>query len=171
MRGVPFTRGSEYILSAMPLNQLQSWKINRTNTMRTATRSVFLLILSATALGITSCGESGPMKVEEITIAPDKEGSPGDATERLKPNDNPFHAVIQLNQSGGGVVVKMELTAVETAEGNDVSVVTESKELGGINNQADFTISLPRPWPTGKYRVDAYLNDSLAQSKEFQVAE
>lgn len=139
--------------------------------MSTVQSLVFLLILSATALGISSCGESGPMKVEEITITPDESGSPGDATERLKPNDNPFHAVIQLNQSGGGVVVKMELTAVETTEGNGISVVTESKELGGINNQADFTISLPRSWPTGKYRVDAFLNDSLSLSKEFQIAE
>jgi hypothetical protein len=63
----------------------------------------------------------------------------------------------------------MELIAVETEAGSNQSVLTEDYDLGGINNQVDFTVTLPRPWPVGSYRVDAYVDDSLTISRTIMI--
>ncbi|MCB0712991.1 MAG: hypothetical protein KDD67_11735 [Ignavibacteriae bacterium] len=119
----------------------------------------------------TACGESGPLKVDGISIALDENGKKGDTVGVLKPNDNPFHAIIHLNQLGSGATVRMDLVAIGVDQGKDLTVLSERRDLGGINNQLDLTISLPRPWPIATYRIDAYLNDSLSLSREFKVQE
>ena len=127
-------------------------------------------LLTCSALYI-SCGDNGPTRVESITLALDDSGEKGDEVEGLKPNDNPFHAIIHLNNMGSGETVRMDFIAIGADSGKDLTVLTQGYEVGGINNQVDFTISLPRPWPVGPYRIDAYLHDTVSMTKQFNVTE
>ncbi len=139
-----------------------------------------LLILLLTCGGILgSCSEQKgeeekppePIKVKEIALAVEENDTTGREVESLKPTDNPFHAIIRLNKSGSGDTVRMEFVAIGADSGRDYTILTKEYTVGGINNQVDFNLSLPRPWPLGPYRIDAYLNDSLSMSREFEVRE
>jgi hypothetical protein len=99
----------------------------------------------------------------------DDGGSTGAEIEAPAPQDNPFHAVVHLNEAGGGQKVKVDLIAVDAGGEKNMSIVSQDYEVGGINNNVDVTFSLPRDWPTGQYRVDAYVNGQLSKSKEFTV--
>lgn len=133
---------------------------------------LFLLILIPVCGGLlVSCGESGPTKVDGISIALDESGKTGDTVASLKPQDNPFHTIIHLNKSGPEEMVRMDFVAIGADNGNDLTVLTETYDVNGLNNQVDFTISMPRPWPVGSYRIEAYLDDSLSMAREFQVME
>lgn len=119
--------------------------------------SFFLL----TFLLAQGCGSNEP----SITL----QTAGGDEVSALTPNDQEFHVIVNIGSPAGESNVRMELIAVETEAGNNQSVLTEDYDVGGINNQVDFTVTLPRPWPVGSYRVDAYVDDSLTTSRTFMI--
>jgi hypothetical protein len=109
--------------------------------------------------------------VESITLMNDNEGDAGKVVDGFKTTDQAFHADVKLSEMGSGSKVKGELVAVKTSEGDNIPVVSEEKEVGGLNNSVDFTFSLPKPWPAGSYRVDVYLDGVKASSKDFEITE
>lgn len=82
-----------------------------------------------------------------------------------------FYAVAELNDAPQGTVVKAVWTAVdvddtEPGEFQEHTIdVTEENSSGTIY----FQLSNDDGWPAGLYRVDVYLNDTLAESIEFNV--
>lgn len=124
------------------------------------------------ATGTTGGGtttESGDASVESITLAKDNGGQKGDEVESLAASDQTFHAVVHMDEVGSGAKVKVDLIAVETSEGKNVPVLSKDYDLGGIENEVTVTYTLPRPWPAGKYRIDAYVNGKLSKSKDFEI--
>lgn len=109
--------------------------------------------------------------VESITLMKDNEGDAGAVVDGFKTTDQAFHADVKLSEMGSGATVKGELIAVKTSEGENVTVVSEEKEVGGLNNSVDFTFSLPQPWPAGSYRVDVYLDGTKVAAKDFEITE
>ena len=62
----------------------------------------------------------------------------------------------------------MVWTAVDTSAGQNVEVA--QKEFTGMAvNSIKAQVELPSDWPTGKYRLDIYLNDALGKSVDFTV--
>ena len=123
-----------------------------------------LLLLSACG------GSSGPVKISSITFARDDgSGNAGDTVTDFKPSDHVLHATVTLDHIETGLKVKLTWVAVEAGGETNTEIASyEFSALAGnvINGQA----SLPNDWPTGKYRLDVYLNDKLTQSANFNVA-
>ena len=115
--------------------------------------------------------DDAAVTVMSITLMKDEEGEAGEVVDGFKTTDQAFHADVKLSEMGSGVMVRGELVAVRTSEGDDIAVVGTEKEVGGVNNSVDFTFSLPRPWPSGEYRVDVYLDGLLSASTSFMIKE
>ncbi len=121
------------------------------------------LALLPVLLFLSSCGESGPLAIDKIQLM----NMEDDPVETIAPEDQEFKCVIKLNQTGSEAMIGMEMLYVEGEA--EQSVITQEFKMEGLNNQVEFTISLPRPWPVGSYRIDAYNNDSLASMFDFVV--
>ncbi|HEX5414178.1 MAG TPA: hypothetical protein VFZ25_00830, partial [Chloroflexota bacterium] len=127
--------------------------------------------LMVLAVGIVACGSSsGPLAVDSVSLMRDDgSGKPGDTVTDFKPTDHKIFAEAKLNQAATGVPAKATWVAVDTSAGKNITIA--SVDLGTLEgaNTLDTNISMPRDLPTGSYRVDFYLNGSVAKSATFQV--
>jgi hypothetical protein len=87
-----------------------------------------------------------------------------DRTETFRPNDTIYASV-----TTEGTAERVTLRARWTFEGGQV--VDESSRTISPRGQerTEFSISKPDGWPAGKYRLEVFVNDQSAQSKDFQV--
>jgi hypothetical protein len=79
------------------------------------------------------------------------------------------HAVIRLDQVLVNPNVHVSSTAVEIDAGSNI-FIGDVPLNGIVANMIDAHITLPSDFPTGKYRVDFYLDDQILQSGDFQIA-
>jgi ABC-type glycerol-3-phosphate transport system substrate-binding protein len=127
-------------------------------------RPLFLVLTAAVLLAACS-GAAGPLAVQKVTFST-TEG--GEAVTSFKPTDRIFYANVELNRIETGLKVKTVWTAVETSQGANVEVA--QKEFSSlVANLIKAQVELPNDWPTGKYKLDIYLNGTLAKSAEFSV--
>ena len=62
----------------------------------------------------------------------------------------------------------MVWTAVDTDAGQDIEVA--SKEFTSLAaNIINAQVALPQDWPAGSYKLDIYLNGTLANTTEFAI--
>jgi hypothetical protein len=131
---------------------------------------LFIGLLCLLLLGACS-GSSEPLKIDSVTLARDDgSGNPGETVTSFKPTDHIFYATVNLNHLETGLKVKLSWIAVDAAGQAPNTTVAEKEFTGLVGNVIDGNVSLPNDWPTGKYRLDIYLNDKLAQSVDFNVA-
>jgi len=132
-----------------------------------------LLVLGLVCLMVLgACGAAStePLKIDSVTLARDDgSGNAGETVTEFKPTDHDFHATVKLNRIEGGLKVKLTWVVVD-AGGNTNRVLDSSEFTALAANVVNGKVSLPNDWPTGKYRLDIYLNDKLAQSVDFDVA-
>ena len=132
-----------------------------------------LLVLGLVCLMVLgACGAAStePLKIDSVTLARDDgSGNAGETVTEFKPTDHDFHATIKLNRIEGGLKVKLTWIVVD-AGGSTNRVLDNSEFTALAGNVVNGKASLPNDWPTGKYRLDVYLNDKLAQSVDFNVA-
>lgn len=108
--------------------------------------------------------------VRSVELARDyQNGKAVDVTTSFSPTDNPLHCVVTLNNAPDDTRVKVAWTAVEAGDGEYRDQMIDETELETGSGVLDFTLSNNGEWPTGKYKVDVYLNDELNQSAEFLV--
>ncbi|CAN5538431.1 hypothetical protein BH23ACI1_BH23ACI1_23170 [soil metagenome] len=87
-----------------------------------------------------------------------------DRTETFKPNDT-IYASVRTD----GTAERVTLRARWTFEGGQV-VDESSRTISPRGEErTEFSISKPDGWPAGKYRLEVFVNDQSAQSKDFQV--
>jgi hypothetical protein len=130
------------------------------------------LILAAMVAAVSCAafgGDKRPTTVTGITIMKDDgEGSPGAAVESIQSADRLFHVVIRLDV---GVEKKIftELIAIKTADDKNISVLTKTFTLHGVENTITLDYSLPNDWPPGKYTVHVSTGGRLLKTKVFMV--
>jgi hypothetical protein len=88
-----------------------------------------------------------------------------DNTESFKPNDT-IYASIATAGSAATATLKARWTY------QDGQVVNESTQAIAPAGDArtEFHISKPDGWPTGKYKLEVFLNGSSAATRDFEVA-
>ena len=88
-----------------------------------------------------------------------------DNTDSFKPNDA-IYASIVTEGSAATATLKARWTY------QDGQVVDESTQTIAPtgNARTEFHISKPDGWPTGKYKLEAFLNGSSSATKDFEVA-
>jgi hypothetical protein len=87
-----------------------------------------------------------------------------DNTGSFKPNDTIYASILT-----GGTAATATLKARWTYQ--DGQVVNESTQTIAPTGDArtEFHISKPDGWPTGKYKLEVFLNGSSAATKDFEV--
>ncbi len=82
--------------------------------------------------------------------------------------------MVELANAPSGTKVKAVWTAVDTTDAIGATYKDQKideKELSATDTgiTADFTLTNNVDWPTGKYKVDLYLDGNLDRTLEFQV--
>ena len=116
-----------------------------------------------------AAASSGPVAVQNVRLARDNgSGEAGETVTGFSPSDHVFHAVVELNRIETGLKVKLAWVAVDA--GGEQGFEIDSTEFTSLAaNVVNGRIELPNDWPVGSYRLDIYLNDTLAKSVEFTV--
>ncbi len=134
---------------------------------------IFLtLVVLAFCIGVFAQTDPQTVKVEEFFLAKDDgSGNAGDTVESFTTTDIPIHCVVMLD-SMQRTKVKLVFVAVNVKGVKpEKQVFVTNFTTNGEQNQVNFT---GRPgnstWNAGEYRIDIYLNDSLATSKTFEIA-
>ncbi len=80
--------------------------------------------------------------------------------------DQTFYLIAQLANAPSDTKAKAVWYAVDAA---GASTQLDSAEITGADQTLTFKLSNTNPWPTGKYKVELYLNDKLDRTLEFTV--
>jgi hypothetical protein len=112
---------------------------------------------------------SGKMSFENLRMAYDEDGE--QVTSTFSATDV-FYAVGDLRNAPQGTVVRAKWVAVDVADtepGLEFQEQTVDITEESFSGTIYFQLSNADGWPAGLYRVDIYLDDTLAQSTEFNV--
>jgi hypothetical protein len=135
------------------------------------------LLLFACKASVTIGGTSGTTvkkpRIDRVVLATDyKDGQAVGQTTVFSPTfapDSSFHAVIDVGGPDSATKVKVSWIAVD-ADGQQNQLIDENEvTVTADKPQLDAHLKLPRPWPTGSYKVDVYLNGALDRTVTFSV--
>ena len=117
-------------------------------------------------LTILACGFSvSTANIKDAKMARDYDGN--QSTTVFAP-DETFYCIVELANAPDDTTVKAAWTAVE-AEGVEPNLFIDEAELTTGSGTLHFELSNDNLWPTGKYKVDLYLNGKLERTIEFEV--
>jgi hypothetical protein len=127
-----------------------------------------LLLGSATwlaAAAFAGCeARCSTANIHKAFMAKDAAGT--QPTTAYAPGDE-FWCVVHLANAPDSTEFRAALVAVETTGGNAKDIVDFKLTTGSAVIPVHLT--LPNPWPTGKYKVELYLDGKLVRTVDFQV--
>ncbi len=113
--------------------------------------------------------------ISQAVLAKDVQGDnfePVDPTSTFAVDQPVIHLVVTVNNAPSDTKVKSVWTAVDVGNAAPANTKIDEAEVTlDSAGTAHFTLSLPASgaWPTGKYKVDVYLNDKLDRTLEYTV--
>ena len=125
-----------------------------------------LLALMALILSTLACEFSASTaNISDAWMSADEDGA-----ERVTAfaQDAVFYAQVDLQNAPDDTTLKAVWIAVEVQDTEPNFMINET-ELATGDGLVHFTLSNDNLWPTGKYKVDLYINGELASTLEFQV--
>jgi hypothetical protein len=122
---------------------------------------IALLVLSALACSFN-------LSTANITQAILAKDSAGNQPATTFAQDEAFYCIVELANAPDDTLIKAVWTAVE-ADGVEPDYIVGENELTSGDGTLYFDLTNDKLWPTGKYKLDLYLNDKLARTLEFQV--
>jgi hypothetical protein len=135
---------------------------------------VALCLVAFVALGACRGGgdrvgdttRTGGVRVTDVTLgrAVGGDRSVTDRTETFNPNDT-IYASIATDGTADSVTLRVRWTF------EDGQLVDESSRTISPRGRehTEFHISKPDGWPTGRYRLEVFVNEQAAETKEFRV--
>ena len=117
--------------------------------------------------GATTTGTGVGVRVSQIDMGRslNADKTINDSTDSFKPNDA-IYASIATEGSAATATLKARWTY---QDGQVVNESTQTITPTG-NARTEFHISKPDGWPTGKYKLEAFVNGSSSATKDFEVA-
>lgn len=114
---------------------------------------------------------TGPMQVTDATMAKGFANNEAvNPTSTFSPTDNPFYCVVKVENTTAGATLKGVWTAIDAGGAKNQQIASKTLNLdAGKNYTAHFDLSLTNNLPTGTYKFDVYLNDTLARTLNFTV--
>jgi len=79
-----------------------------------------------------------------------------------------FYAQVDLQNAPDDTVLKAVWTAIDALDTDPNLVITETEFTTG-SGVINFNLSNDNLWPTGTYKVDIYMNETLSKTVEFEV--
>ena len=127
-----------------------------------------LLVASAACARKADTGgtTSAAVRVTDVSIGRAIGGDKAitDATDTFKPNDT-IYASVATDGSAQSATVRAKWTFEDGQVVNDSTrTITPSKA-----ERTEFHISKPDGWPAGKYKVEVFLDNQSAGTKDFAV--
>jgi hypothetical protein len=123
---------------------------------------------NSTSSGNTDLGSGAAIK--EIHMAKDDgNGDPGDETDSFAPGDRTIHCVATLKSAKSGTKMRFSWWIVDAdntqnKKFNDINYTT-----GALENIVHGHLTAPQDWPTGKYKVQVYVNGDLDKTAFYSV--
>jgi hypothetical protein len=107
--------------------------------------------------------------IEEIHMAKDDNGSPGAETDSFEPGDRTVHCVAKLKEAKSGTQMRFAWWIVD-ADGTQNQKIKEiDYKTRALENVVHGHLTLPQDWPSGKYKVQVYVNGDLDQTAFYSV--
>ncbi len=114
----------------------------------------------------TGTASNTALRVTDVTLGRAVGGDKAitDRTETFQPNDT-IYASVATEGSASSATLRARWTF------EDGQVVDESTRTIASNNRerTEFHISKPNGWPAGKYKLEVFLDDRSAETKNFDV--
>lgn len=124
------------------------------------------LVILLMAISALACEFSATTaNIADAQMSRDEAGT--QPTTNFAPTDV-FFVNVDLKNAPDDTLVKAVWIA-EQVEGTDAGTVIEETELETGSGMINFQLSNSQPWPSGKYKVDLYLDDKLSKTVEFSV--
>ena len=110
------------------------------------------------------------VSVQTITLARDDgKGKPGEETDVFGTRDIPIYCLVQLD-SVKPATVKMNLVVVNVPGlKSETKLFTVSYTTNGNQSRVRFTGKPEGIWTAGKYRIDIFIDNQTAGSREFEI--
>lgn len=130
---------------------------------------VLLAVLSLVVSSLACAVGNTELGLTNLRMAFDQDGN--NPTTTFASTDV-FYAVADLANAPQGTTVEAKWTAVNAADTEpNLEFQTQTFDITeeSFSGTIYFQLSNDDGWPAGQYKVDLYLNGSLAQSAEFSV--
>jgi hypothetical protein len=117
----------------------------------------------------TSPSASSNGALQDLHMAKDKGGDPGEETNEFSPGDRTIHCVAKLANPKAGTKIRFSWFIVDAGGSKNEKVKDIDYTTGALDNIIHGHLTLPRDWPVGKYKVDVFVNGNLEQTARFSV--
>jgi hypothetical protein len=123
-----------------------------------------------TADDSTSSDATSTGALEELHMAKDNgNGSPGDETSSFSPGDRTIHCVAKLADAKAGTQMRFSWFIVDADGSKNEKIKDIDYTTRALENVVHGHLTLPQDWPSGKYRVEVFVNGNLEKTAQFSV--
>jgi hypothetical protein len=136
--------------------------------MRSKKFSVLFAVIALVVSTLACSFGGGEPALTNPRLATDSEGQ--NPTTVYSPTDI-FYAVADLSniESGSIVEAKWYLVSAEEYEAGEIGASSLTIEDQKLFNYVSFELTGVQPWPAGEYKIELYLNGTLAHTLNFTV--
>jgi hypothetical protein len=99
----------------------------------------------------------------------DGKGNPGDETSAFSPGDRTIHCVAKLADAKAETKMKFSWFIVDSEGSKNEKIKDIDYTTGALENIVYGHLTLPQDWPSGKYRVDVFVNGNLEKTAQYSV--
>ena len=108
--------------------------------------------------------------IKELHMAKDDgKGDPGDETTVFGPGDRTIHCVVKLAEAKSGTKMKFSWFIVDAEGAKNEKIRDIDYTTRALDSIVHGHLTLPQDWPSGKYRVDVFVNGNLEKSVQYSV--
>ena len=107
--------------------------------------------------------------VDKAYMAKANNNRPGDETTTFAPGDRTVYCVIELNKAKKGTKVKVVWKAVDAGGSKNEEIKTSGYTTNSFEKTVTGHLTLNKDWPTGKYQIEVYINDSLEKTVDYTI--
>jgi hypothetical protein len=118
----------------------------------------------------TNSNSTSSGAISEIHMAKDNNGNPGDETNTFSPGERTVHCLAKLNNPKEGTRIKFAWWIVDAGGTRNEKIKEIDYTTSSGDNVVHGHLTVPRDWPTGKYKCEVYVNGVLDKTIEYWVA-
>jgi len=107
--------------------------------------------------------------IRQSYMAKNNNGKPGEPTMSFVPGDRTIYCVLDLNVARTGTKIRFVWKTVEIEGSRNEEIKTVDYVTKPLEDKVQGNLTLPRDWPTGTYKVDVYVNGTLAKTINYRV--
>jgi hypothetical protein len=107
--------------------------------------------------------------IQDIHMAKDKNGSPGDETSSFSPDEHTVHCVVKLKEAKSGTQMRFSWWIVEADGTKNQKIKDIDYTTKPLENIVHGHLTLPQDWPAGKYKVQVYVNGDLDKTENYTI--